>query len=274
MKRFIVCPLALLLTGCGSEEVEEESQPAYTAVPRQIVIQPTQPPQMPAIPVVPAAPPKPPPTMGLPTMGQPTMGMRTMPTQPTFSAQSMMPKHPDPKQVQMDLLAKYQAVYADYAAGVTKLERETAHISAKDYTHRQRFYWLPLNKFSEQLQSQYQINGYQLAQIVNQGLEEGWPTQSTQDSASVTRMFRRIGTEQMLAARHAEASANMACLDALVDSIIAAGTAAGTAGNQGPVAIGGGVRAGGIMPPIFTGPGGWRSYMRGDVRLGSPIIGR
>jgi len=168
MKRFIVCPLALLLTGCGGEEVEEESQPAYTAVPRQIVIQPTQPPQMPAIPVVPAAPPKTPPTMKLPTMGQPTMGqptigMRTMPTQPTFSAQSMMPKQPDPKQVQMDLLAKYQAVYADYAAGVTKLEQATAHISAKDYTHRQRFYWLPLNKFSEQLQSQYQINGYQWA---------------------------------------------------------------------------------------------------------------
>jgi hypothetical protein len=216
------------------------------------------------------------PTMGQPTMGQPTVGMRTMPTQPMFSAQSITPVQPDPKQVQMDLLAKYQAVYADYAAGVTKLEQETAHISAKNYTHRQRFYWLPLNKFSEQLQSQYQINGYQLAQIVTQGLEEEWPTKDSKDSASVTRMFRRISAEQRMAARHAEAQADMACLDALCNSIIAAATAAGTAGNRAAagVRIGGGVRSGGIMPPIFTGPGGWHSYMHGDVRLGSPTMGR
>jgi hypothetical protein len=176
----------------------------------------------------------------------------------------------------MDLLAKYQAVYADYAAGVTKLEQETAHISAKNYTHRQRFYWLPLNKFSEQLQSQYQINGYELAQIVSQGLDEEWPTKESKDSASVQRMFRRIGTEQVLAARHEQAVANMDCLDALCNSIIAAGTAAGTVGNRAAAGarVGVGVRSGGIMPPIFTGPGGWQSYMRGDVRLGQPTIGR
>lgn len=89
-------------------------------------------------------------------------------------------------------------------------------------------------------------------------------------------MFRRISTEQMLAARHVQAVVNMACLDALCDSIMAAGTAAGTAGNRAAAGtrIGVGVHSGGIMPPIFTGPGGWQSYMQGDVRLGQPTIGR
>jgi len=193
-----------------------------------------------------------------------------MPTQPSFATQSTTLNQPDPQQVQMDLLAKYQAVYADYAAGVTKLEQETAHISAKNYTHRQRFYWLPLNKFSEQLQSQYQINGYQLAQIVSQGLDEDWPTKDSKDDASVQRMFRRIGTEQVLAARHEQAVANMACLDAMCNSIIAAGTAGNMAAAGARRGVG--VRSGGIMAPIFTGPGGWRSYTQGQVRLGQPII--
>ncbi len=177
------------------------------------------------------------------------MGMRTMPTQPTFSTQSMTLKQPDPKQVQMDLLAKYQAVYADYAAGVTKLEQETAHISAKNYTHRQRFYWLPLNKFSEQLQSQYQINGYQLAQIVSQGLEEEWPTKDSKDSRLGHTGVPPHQHEQRMAPRHAEAQANMVCLDACPSVLIAAGTAAGTAGNQ----VAAGARIGGGVPR-------WRYY--------------
>ena len=222
----LAIPLAFLSTGCGGDDDE----PTPKEAPRQIVIIQQVP--APSPPQVPAALPKPPPPTSQPMMGtlqQPmgSMSMRTMPIQQPFV--QPLTQQPDLRQAQIDLLTKYQGVYADYAAGVTKLEQETTHLAAKNYTHRQRFYWLPLNKFSEQLQSQFQINGYQLAQIVTQGLAEAWPTQSTRNAASVTRMFRRIRAEQKLAARHAEAVYSMACLDALCNSIIAAGTAAGTA---------------------------------------------
>jgi hypothetical protein len=187
---------------------------------------------------------------------------------PTLPQAPIAQQHPDPQKVQEELLAKYQAVYADYAAGVAKVERETSHISAKHVLRRQQFYWTPLNKYATDLQEHHQINGYQLAQIVNQGLEEKWPTQTPSDGEAVARMFRRIRTEQTTMNRRLQAQADMACLEALCDAMAASATAAATAG--GPVVIGGGVRSGGIMPPIFTEWGAVRSWNHGRVRIGQP----
>jgi hypothetical protein len=146
---------------------------------------------------------------------------------------------------------------------VAKVERETSHISAKHIVRRQQFYWTPLNKYAAELQAHHKITGYQLAQIVNQGLGKKWPTQSPTDGETVARTFRRIRTEQNTMLRRAEAQANMACLDVLCDSIAA--SAPGTASNN-PVVVGGRIRSGGVLPPISTGPRAWSSYERGRVR--------
>jgi hypothetical protein len=217
--RKLVIPVTLLLAGCDPAEVEED-QPKQVQQKQVEYVHQT----MPVIP---------PPAPTLPAVQQaaPKLSLQPIFQVPQAQPQQAQPRT-DPQQAQAELLAKYQAIYADYAAAVGKLEQETAHIRAKDTRHRKQFYWIPLEKFGQELQARHQITSYQLAEIVNQGQQENWPTQSTKDGAAVARMFRRIRTEQALIVRHAQAREDMAMLDALVNAMIQQATAAGTATNR------------------------------------------
>jgi hypothetical protein len=254
--RRLALSILVLLAGCDPAEIPEDDQPGQPPS-SQAFVQPEPP--APEIPVVKRA----------QVRASPSISERR-----EVQVQASRPPdpRPDPQQAQQqeqaELLAKYQAIYAEYAAWVARLEQSTAHIPAKDTRHRRQFYWIPLEKFGQQLQTQHQVTGYQLAQVVNQGQQENWPTQNTKDGAAVARMFRRIPAELAVAYRRAEARANLAALDALCDSIVAQATAAGSSGGQ--IGVFQGPGGGAVLPPIFTGPGGWRSFVHGRVRFGQP----
>jgi hypothetical protein len=171
----------------------------------------------------------------------------------------------------VDLLAEYQTVYAEYAAGVAKLERDTSRIPTKDLRRRQKFYWAPLDRFARRLQVEHKLNGYQLAQIVNQGQQENWSTQNTNDGAAISRMFRRIQAEHFVRARRAQTDADMAFLDAISRSLAAQASASGGAPIGG---FGGPAPGGGVLPPIYVPGGAFGRSFAGQVHFGNPTYGR
>jgi hypothetical protein len=249
--RKLLLAVGLLVAGCDDSD-ETVRVLEQRAQPPRVFVQP-QPPPVPAIPVVEKREPAQEPEAARVFVPQ---------VQPSFSQRAAL-QHSEERTTQVDLLAGYQKVYSDYAAAVAKLEQQTAHIPAKDVKHRRQYYWAPLNQYAENLQIQYQITGYQLAQIVNQGHSENWPTKDTRDGAAVARMFRRIRAEETLIVRHAVARANMAMLDALVDSVVQqASVSASTPGRSSTLSAPG---YHGMLPPIYTGP-------PIGVRIGQPTI--
>jgi hypothetical protein len=169
------------------------------------------------------------------------------------------------------LFSKYQRVYSEYAAGVAQLERETSNIPARDLKRRRKFYWAPLDGFARRLQAEHKLNGYELARIINQGQQENWITQNTNDGAAISRMFRRIQAEHVVRARRAQTDADMAFLDAISRSLAAQASASGGAPTGG---FGGVTPGGGVLPPIYVPGGAFGRSFAGQVHFGNPTYGR
>jgi len=165
-----------------------------------------------------------------------------------------------PVELAADPTSTHKELFAAYAGIVAKLEDDTAYIPSKDTKHRSKFYWAPLNESAGELQAKYQVSGYTLAEAVEQGLSNSWPTNQPSDGRAVARMLRRIRSEQLVNARRAVARANMAALDALCAMIVSQSTAAGTAQNGANAATGRALVLGSLPTNTFPAPGASASY--------------
>jgi len=204
----------------------------------------------------------------------PPMQSREIPGWSNPQGPSVANEQPTPQQLaekqqrqEAELLAKCQRIYSDYAHSVRLLEESTTHINASKIIHRQRFYWLPLQKYNQEVMSQQNITFVQLADIVNTGQEQKWPTQDPKDGEYIARMLRRIPTERAIANRRMIAAINMAALDAWCDSIVAQ-----LASNspRGPVLPSAPIYSGGITAPIH--PDGTPATLPSSFRFGSITV--
>ncbi len=122
--------------------------------------------------------------------------------------------------------------YADFAAFVARTEEETNKLQYNALKARRKKYWEPLDQHAVQLQTDYQISAEELAQLINEGLEQKWPTEQPEDRIALLKMFDRNRAETKLLARRVNATANRMMLDRLFGMAVSQATAAGTMQNN------------------------------------------
>jgi hypothetical protein len=120
---------------------------------------------------------------------------------------------------QEDPTPTFQRIFAQYAAKVAEVERASQGIATRDSKRRNRYYWDPINGTATDLQEQFHIDSSLLAQIIQLGLRENWPTTNPGDGDACTKMLRRAKVERALAMRRADAEAG----DVVLGQILALG---------------------------------------------------
>jgi hypothetical protein len=100
---------------------------------------------------------------------------------------------------------------------VASVERSTQSIPYRDTKRRTKYYWDPINQTAEDLQNRYNVTPDLLAQIIQLGLREKWPTADSGDAAALAKMMRRFSTERTLAMHRAQADAGSLMLGRLID---------------------------------------------------------
>jgi hypothetical protein len=123
----------------------------------------------------------------------------------------------------------FQVVFSKYATAVASVERTTQSIPYRDTKRRIKYYWDPINRTAENLQSQYSVTPDLLAQIIQLGLREKWRTADPGDAAALAKMMRRFNTERTLAMHRAQADAGSLMLDRLINAAVQQQTAIGGA---------------------------------------------
>jgi hypothetical protein len=198
-------------------------------------------------------------------MGQPMFGPMGQPL-PAPKTQAHLEE--EQRKHDEELLALCQRIYSDYAHWVRTLEDSTTHIHSKAIQHRQKYYWLPLQKYNKHLQDEHKITFEQLADIVNTGQRDHWPTQSTKDAEAIGRMLRRIPAERAQFVRRMQSEYDMAVLGAWCDAIIAQASASSVVAPGLPV-----MRVGpaGIHAPIH--PDGSPAMLPRSFRFGPATYG-
>jgi hypothetical protein len=110
-------------------------------------------------------------------------------------------------------------MFAHYAAKVAEVERASQGIATRDTKRRNRYYWDPINATAADLEEQFHIDSSLLAQIIQLGLREKWPTTNAGDGDACAKMLRRATVERALAMRRADAQAG----DVVLGQILALG---------------------------------------------------
>ena len=117
-----------------------------------------------------------------------------------------------------DPMPTFQAIFSKYAAAVAAVERSTVSIPYRDTKRRVKYYWDPINQTAVNLQTQHNITPDLLAQIIQLGLREKWPTADPGDAEALAKMMRRFSTERTLAMHRAQADAGSLMLGRLINA--------------------------------------------------------